>query len=70
MNKLSFSHVAIIMNRLDRQGRLILDSSDGCSKLWVDFNDHSWIIFTYMATVTIFAIDLWRLRSLHPEDNK
>ena len=46
-----------------------LDSTN-CGKLWVDSNIYSWIIVSYLAVVTIFAIDVVRLGPIFDKNSK
>ncbi len=39
-------------------------------KLSIGINFYNWTIIIYVVMVTIFAIDILRLRSLHPEDSE
>lgn len=41
-----------------------------CGQLWMSPCVYQWMIIIYMIFVTIFAVDILRLRSLHPEDNQ
>jgi hypothetical protein len=41
-----------------------------CGQLWIGAEMYSWMLIIYVAVVIIFAIDILRLRSLHPKDSE
>lgn len=41
-----------------------------CGQLWISSDVHHGMIIIYMIVVTIFAIDILRLRSLHPKNTE
>lgn len=41
-----------------------------CGQLWIGSDMYNWMLIIYMAVVIIFAIDILRLRSLHPKDSE
>jgi hypothetical protein len=42
----------------------------GCGKLWIGGDVYGWMIFIYMVSVAIFALDIFILRSSSAEDGK